>query len=431
MNLPTFSVDGEEYGIAPKQLWATHMIQERDPRVAMYVGSIRSGKTIGALFPWVRHVHQRGSRGELVMIGKSLDSLERNVLTPTQDIFGEDTFSYKLGNRTAHLDGHELHLLSAYNRRSFKKLRGMTCAGWIGDEVSLWPRNFFEELLGRMSPKGALGLGTTNPDHPNHWLLNDWLSRIRDDALNWLHFRFRLEDNPFLADEFIRQIEREYQGLYYQRLVLGMWVMAAGAIYDMFNTAVHVRDCPQGFRHYGVGVDKGTVNPTTFLLFGWDDPTERVHLLDCYFHEGGAEDQSRKTNPQYAEDFESFVDGIHLEDIVADPSAADFIAELRDRGYEIRKAENDVINGINFTAGLLGYRSKGEERLWINDIPSTEPVQKEIQSYVWDERDGVQHNEPVKQNDHTMDAMRYFLYTVIARRIRNQTSGPPIRSSVG
>jgi PBSX family phage terminase large subunit len=430
MSLPTFAIEGEEFGIAPKQLWATDVIGRVDPRIALYVGSIRSGKTMGALFPWARHVYNRGDRGQLIMIGKSLDSLERNVLTPAQNLFGDDVFSYKLGNRSANLDGHEIHLLSAYNRRSFKKLRGMTCAGWLGDEVTLWPQNFFDELLGRMSPKGAMGIGTTNPDHPNHWLWEDWLSRIKGDSLDWLHFRFRLEDNPFLESEFVKQIEREYQGLYYQRLVLGMWVMAAGAIYDMFNSGVHVRDCPQGFDHYGVSVDKGTVNPTTYLLFGWDDPRERIHLLDCYFHEGGAENESRKTNPQYADDFEDFLRGTSPEAIVVDPSAADFIAELRERGFEVQAGDNDVINGINFTAGLLGYEAPGEERLWVNDIPSTKPVRKEFQSYVWDERDGVQHNKPVKENDHTMDALRYFLYTVIAKRIRNRKSSPPVRSRV-
>jgi len=431
VSLPTFESDGEEYGIAPKQLLATRKIQQYDPRIAMYVGSIRSGKTIGALFPWIRHVHNRGSRGELVMIGKSLDSLERNVLTPTQNLLGEDVFEYKLGGREAHLDGHMIHLLSAYNRRSFKKLRGMTCAGWLGDEVTLWPQNFFDELLGRMSPEGAMGIGTTNPDHPNHWLWQDWLSRIEEAPLNWLHFRFRLEDNPFLDPEFVKQIQREYQGLYYQRLVLGMWVMAAGAVYDMFEEGVHVRDCPQGFQHYGVGIDKGTVHPTTFLLFGWDDPSEGVHLLDCYFHEGGAQNQSRKTNPQYANDFDSFVAGIDLDVIVSDPSAADFIAELRERGYDVKAGDNDVINGINFVAGLLGYESKGDERLWINDTKATRPVRREFQSYVWDEKDGVQHDTPVKENDHTMDALRYFLDTVIAPRLRNSRSKPAPRSRVG
>ena len=431
MNVPTFDVGDSEYGIAPKQLWATHMIKQRDPRVAMYVGSIRSGKTMGSLFPFARHVYRRGDRGDLVMIGKSLDSLERNVLTPAQDLFGDGVFSYKLGGREASLDGHHIHLLSAYNRRSFKKLRGMTCAGWLGDEVTLWPQNFFEELLGRMSPKGAMGIGTTNPDHPQHWLLSNWLNRIKGDALDWLHFRFRLEDNPFLPDEFVRQIRREYQGLYFQRLVLGMWVMAAGAVYDMFSVEQHVRDCPQGLDHYGIGVDKGTVNPTTYLLFGWNDPTGRIYLLDCYFHQGGDEASARKTNPAYADDFEDFVSGVPVEEIVVDPSAADFIAELRERGFDVTEGDNDVINGINFVAGRLAGTGDMEERLWINDIESTRPVQQEFQSYVWDEEDGVQHDRPVKENDHTMDALRYFLYTAIARRVRNRRSSPRPRTRVG
>ena len=176
---------------------------------------------------------------------------------------------------------------------------------------------------------------------------------------------------------------------------------------------------------------KGTVNPTTYLLFGWDDPTGRIYLLDCYFHEGGDEASARKTNPAYADDFEDFVSGIPVEEIVVDPSAADFIAELRERGFDVTEGDNDVINGINFVAGRLAGTEDMEERLWINDIESTRPVQQEFQSYVWDEKDGVQHDRPVKENDHTMDALRYFLYTAIARRVRNRRSSPRPRTRVG
>lgn len=431
-DLPTYTIDGQELGIAPKQLWATHKIVEHDPRVAIYVGSIRSGKTIGSLFPFIRHVHRRGDRGDLLMIGKSLDTLERNVLQPANAFLGDELFQYQKGSQSARIGGRRVHLMSAYDRSSYKKLRGATVAGWLGDELTLWPQNFFDELLGRMSPKGAQGIGTTNPDHPQHWLLDDWLSRIEADGLRWLWFRFRLEDNAFLADEFLEAIKREYRGLYYQRLVKGMWVMAAGAVYDMFDEAVHVRDCPQGFDHYGIGVDVGTVNPTVFLLFGWDDPTDRVHLLDAYYHEGGAESERRKTNSEYADDFASFASGVPLDATVVDPSAADFIAELRDRGYTVTPADNAVIDGINFTASLLGFQSEGEERLWVNDVGSTKPVREEFQAYVWDQKDGVTHDRPVKENDHAMDALRYFLYTHVAPKIRNRNrSAPRPRSRVG
>lgn len=431
-DLRTFEVDGQVLGITPKQLWATKKIIEHDPRVAIYVGSIRSGKTVGSLFPFIRHAQRRGDRGDLLMIGKSLDTLERNVLQPASTFLGEGLFNYKKGARSAYIAGKQVHLMSAYDRSSYKKLRGATVAGWLGDEVTLWPNNFFDELLGRMSPRGAQGIGTTNPDHPEHWLLSDWLSRIEEDALNWLHFRFRLADNNFLADEFVEAIKREYRGLYYQRLVLGMWVMAAGAVFDMFDTSVHVRSCPQGFDHYGIGIDVGTVNPTCFLLFGWNDATERVHVLDCYYHEGGDDNQRRKTNSEYADDFADFASGVPLDAIVVDPSAADFIAELRDRGYNITSAKNAVIDGINFTASLLGFQEQGEERLWVNDIEATDPVKEEFQSYVWDERDGVTHDQPVKENDHAMDALRYFLYTHIAPIIRNRSrSSPKPRSRIG
>lgn len=429
---PTFDIGGEQFGIAPKQLWCAQQIAAHSPRVAMYVGAIRSGKTVGSFFPFLRTAREVQHKGDLLMIGKSLTTLERNVLSPMAQLFGEELISYRTGAQSATVAGMPVRLLSAYDRSSYKKLRGSTVAAWLGDEVTLWPENFFSELLGRMSPQGAMGIGTTNPDHPEHWLLSDYLGRITSDNLNWLHFRWRLDDNPFLADEFLREIKREYRGLYFQRLIKGMWVMASGAVYDMFDEGVHVRDCPQGFDHYGIGVDAGTVHPTCFLLFGWNDLGQRIHVLDCYYHEGGAEHTRRKTNSEYADDLLDFMRGVRpIEDVVIDPSAADLIAEAENRGVSVTPADNAVIDGINFTASLLGFHEQGEERLWVNDIETTAPLIEEFQSYVWEEKDGVTHDRPVKENDHAMDALRYFLYTYVAPRIRDRArSAPQPRSRV-
>src|SRR5690606_4293976 len=137
--------------------------------------------------------------------------------------------------------------------------RGMTLAGAYGDEVTLWPESFFTMLLSRLSVPGAQFFGTTNPDSPGHWLKKRYLDRA--DELSLRRFRFTLADNPALDPAYVEALKREYTGLWYRRYILGEWVAAEGAIYDMFDPDRHVaRELPE-ILHWWVGVDYGTTNP--------------------------------------------------------------------------------------------------------------------------------------------------------------------------
>lgn len=417
--------DEAVYGITPKQAWAW---RHATRRVNVYCGSIRSGKTVGAMYPWIQHVGQ-ADRGELFIIGKSLDALERNVLIPLQDLVGSGTFSYRKGAGQAKLGGRRISLLSAYDSSSFKKLRGATCAGWLGDELTLWPENFFTELLGRMSTANARGFGTTNPDNPGHWLKRDWLDRA--DELGWRHFRFRLEDNIFLPQSYIDALKTEYQGLFYQRFILGLWVVASGAVFEMFDEDDHLRSPRHGFRHYAVGVDVGAKNPTTFVLLGWDDP-RRVRVCDLYYYDARKPENRVKTSAQHADAFGDWLPdraAHRLRDIVIDPSALDFRAEMEQRGWETTPANNDVLNGIRFVQTLLAGSHHGRPRLTLNNARRMEPMIDEFGGYVWDEKNGRHHDEPKKENDHAMDALRYVCYTTIDRLTRRYRKSPAPRSS--
>ena len=92
-----------------------------------------------------------------------------------------------------------------------------------------------------------------------------------------------------------------------------------------------------------------------------------------------------------------------------DPSAASFIAELKKRGYRVKKAVNNVLDGIRFFASLLQ-----EPKVKIST--ECEMTLKEFSSYVWDEKAADRgEDKPVKVFDHAMDAVRYFGYTIIRK----------------
>src|SRR5690606_30937155 len=134
----------------------------------------------------------------------------------------------------------------------------------------------FNQLVDRCSVPGAKIFGDTNPDSPFHWLMKHYLSRA--DGRDVARWRFRLEDNPVLSPEYVERLKRLHVGMWYRRMVLGEWVAAEGAVYDMFDPARHVVDTLPAMRNYWVGIDYGTTNPTVAVLLGLGDD-ERLYVV--------------------------------------------------------------------------------------------------------------------------------------------------------
>ncbi len=130
-------------------------------------------------------------------------------------------------------------------------------------------------------------------------------------------------------------------------------------------------------------------------------------LVGCW---DSAVRQRQKTDAEYAEDLEAFLGGNRNVQVIIDPSAASFKAELRRRGFRLRDAKNDVREGIAATAVLIGNRMVRVHR---KNCPG---FLREIHSYVWDEKARQRGEErPLKEHDHAMDALRYLVHTLTNR----------------
>lgn len=406
-------------------------VRQARARINVWSGAIRSGKTVASLLRWLMYVRNAPLGGRLVMVGRTKDTINRNVFAVLQDplIFGvlADEVKYTPGANVAYIFGRIVDVIGANDARSESRLRGMTCAGAYVDEATLLPKEFWTQLLGRMSVTGAMLFATTNPDQPAHWLRRDFILRARELGLR--HWHFTLDDNPSLSVQYREAIKREFVGLFFRRFVLGHWVAAEGAIFDMFDEERHVvplSRVPLIERYLAVGLDYGTSNPFAAILLGIG-ADRRMYALDEYRYDSRQHHRA-KTDAEYSADLRAWLEqverpgagrlddrgdpmpirGVRPEYICVDPSAASFVIQLQQDGMNPTRARNDVLSGIRNVASLLAtdrFRVVDKCKGLIDEFPG----------YSWDDKKAAEgHDQPIKAADHSLDGLRYGVHTTEA-----------------
>jgi PBSX family phage terminase large subunit len=406
-----------DLALSPKQI---DSIVEARAFFNAWEGSVRSGKTIASLLRWLDFVADRPEGGELVMVGRTRDSLGRNVFGPLQDptIFGSlaRDITYTTGAPTASVLGRVVHCLGANDAQAEPKVRGLTCAGAYVDELTTLPRTFVDQLTARCSVEGSAIFATTNPDNPNHWARKEYLLRPREQRLRSWHFV--MDDNPGLSENYKARQRAAHRGLFFKRNIQGLWVMAEGAIYEAYDEAVHVVDELPEMARYWLGVDYGTINPTVALLVGLG-VDDRVYVCAEWRHDSRTA-MRQMTDVQYSaairgwlRDYQAPGDrgnagrGVVPEWSFVDPSAASFIRQGFEDGFpNLAHAKNNVSAGIRLVASALAAGVLRIHR-------SCTGLLDELPGYVWDEKAASEKGEdkPVKINDHSVDALRYALYS--------------------
>lgn len=393
---------------------------EKDARINILEGSVRSGKTVGMIPKWLNYI-KYGPKGLLIITGVSKETIFDNVLQDLFDTVGEKNYKYNSQKGLITMYGRKIKVIGAKDEGSEKYLRGKTLAGAYCDELSLMPEKFFKQLLNRLSVKGAKLYATTNPDHPHHFLYTEFITDEKKLSSGMVKvYHFELDDNPNLDDEYKTFIRGAYTGFWYLRMIEGKWVVAQGAIYDMWDNILNTftdDDLIPGFKglaHRYISIDVGTQNATVFLDV-WDDG-DTCWVLNEYYHSGrdpskSKESGKQKESSEYADDLEKFVGDEHPMYVIVDPSAASFKVTLRNRGFRPKDADNEVLEGIRMTATMIAKRKLMVHRTRCPNFL------KEVSGYVWDEKAVLRGVEqPVKKDDHCMDAARYFVKTIIKTR---------------
>ena len=370
-------------------------------------GAVRSGKTFCMSLSFVMWAFSKFSDSSFALCGKTIRSLRRNLVTPLVSPLSELGFEVKDKQSenliTISYKGrvNRFYLFGGKDEGSASLIQGMTLSGVLLDEVALMPRSFVEQALARCSVSGSTFWFNCNPEYPSHWFYTEWIKRAKDKNALYIHFTMR--DNPALSKKMIKRYEKMYSGAFYRRFVKGEWVAQNGAVYPFMEDSERFVDVPSGdFEDYVVSCDYGTVNPASFGLWGRKDDV--WYRIDEYYFDSRSEGFQR-TDEEHYEGLLNLIKNRSVSVITVDPSAASFIEVIRrhDR-FEVIKATNNVIDGIRLVSSALK-----EGRIKICNTCTNS--MREFSLYRWNEN-GI-NDSVVKQNDHAMDDIRYFVSTIM------------------
>jgi len=373
-------------------------------------GAVRSGKTMVMFLSFVAWLFYFFDGASFALCGRTVAAVRRNIVTPYAPLLrrmgfrlrekvSENLLEVAFGGQI-----NRVYLFGGNNVDSAGRIQGMTLGGVLFDEVALMPRGFVEQAIARCSLEQSRLWFNCNPEYPQHWFHREWV--LQAEAKNALYLRFTMEDNPSLSEAVKARYRAMYSGAFYQRYVEGKWCAAEGLVYPMFSPERHVtRALPDGFERYAVSCDYGTANPSSFGLWGQTGDTW-TRLREYYWD--ARERGMQRTDEEHYRALEDLAQGLSLEFIVCDPSAASFIECVRRHGKDVRPARNDVLAGIRqvadaLLAGRLLFHASCADCI------------REFGLYRWDES-APGRDAPRKENDHAMDDVRYFVAAAMAER---------------
>lgn len=375
-------------------------------------GATRSGKTY-LDFRWIIPIRIReriGKDGLAVILGVTKSTIERNVLEPMRNLYGDMLVGTISSDNTAWIFGEKCYCLGAEKVSQVSKIRGASIKYCYGDEVADWSEEVFALLKSRLDKEYSCFDGTFNPQYPDHWL-----KKFLDSNADIFSQTYTIDDNPFLPESFKENLKKEYEGtVYYDRYILGLWVRAEGLVYPMFGDGCITQDTPDTGDYY-ISIDYGTLNPFSAGLWCVGKKCA-VRIAEIYY--SGREEKKQKTDEEYCDMVERLAGDKPIRAVVVDPSAASFIEALRRRsGFKVRHADNDVLNGIRTTSDFLR-----DGRIKIH--AGCKDAIREFGLYRWDEQ--AESDRVVKENDHAMDEIRYMVMTVLKKHFKEHRFVPEL-----
>ena len=365
-------------------------------------GAVRSGKTSCMSISFAAWAMKCFSETSFAICGKTITSIRRNVVVPLIKNLRDFGFECKEKASSNYFDvtfrgrTNRFYIFGGKDEGSAALIQGMTLGGVLLDEVVLMPRTFVEQALARCSLNGSRLWFNCNPENPSHWFYTEWI--MKKEQKNALYIHFEMSDNPSLSPKVLKRYKALYSGVFYERFVLGKWTAQSGVVYPMFDYRRHMFTVPPICSRFAVSCDYGTVNPSSFGL--WGESGGVWYRLAEYYFDSKTEGRLCTDEEHYSA-LEKLIGDRKVEAVVCDPSAASFIECIRRHGkFPVRQAKNDVLNGIRRVSDAL---LSGKIKFSVG----CKDALREFSLYRWDESRGC--DSVKKENDHAMDDIRYFV----------------------
>lgn len=381
----------------------TEYLMNCNHRWNVKTGATRSGKTFLDYFVIPKRILKCQQNGLIVLLGNTKGTLERNILEPMRSIWSPELVGQISSNNTVNIFGKKCYALGADKINQVSKLQGAAFEYCYGDEITTWHEDVFQMLKSRLSCPNSCFDGTCNPESPMHWF-----KKFLESDADIYQQAYTIDDNPFLDPTFVENLKNEYSGtVYYDRFILGKWALASGLVYPMFKVGrlEDVSILKKG--RWFISVDYGTYNPFSAGL--WCVAGEKAYRIKEFYY-SGRKSLMPKTDEEYYSELEKLAGDRYIERVVIDPSASSFIETIkRHKRFRVFHANNEVVSGIRNVATAL---NKG----MIQILPECKDSITEFGLYSWNDK-SVQ-DEPIKENDHAMDEIRYFVRTILRREFK-------------
>jgi PBSX family phage terminase large subunit len=393
--------------LSPKQL---EFIINSTAQWNLAHGSVSSGKTVCTLFRFMQAVNDCPD-SDIAMIGHTATTIYQNAVrlvmeSPELSIF-RPFCTWFPSKRELRYKDKTISTIGAKDEGAIGIIQGRTLSLAYCDEMTLYPESIIDMIDTRLRKEHSMGFASMNPSHPAH-KVKQWIDLAEKGDRKYYSLHFTLEDNPYLPEEYKQRVKNSLSGLFYKRNYLGLWCLAEGAIFDFFDRKTYVLPRPPTAAEYWIaGVDYGSVNAFACVLLGVNTgryaQTGKKLWVEKEYYWDPKKKGRQKTNSEFADDLQQFLEPYGVKNIYLDPSAEAFQLELRRRNMHTVHANNDVENGIQI---MTSEMKKGN--LFICD--SCPNLIREIESYVWDSRAAEKGwDEPLKKDDHAVDALRYAI----------------------
>ena len=377
-------------------------------------GATRSGKTFMDYFVIPKRMRKCTGSGNIVLLGNTRPSVTRNIIEPMRAGWGDNLIGNIKIDGSINMFGKKAYVFGADNKASVNALRGMSIEYCYGDEMATWHEDVFGMLKSRLDKPNSTFDGTCNPENPNHWV-RTFLNSNADIFKQ----SYSIYDNPFLAPEFVSNLELEYSGtVLFDRYIKGLWVAAEGVIYRNFadNAKLYytsVNDVVNmDFAEINIGVDFGGTTSGTALVATGITNSGEVYALKSLLNKGLLDPHN--LNSIFIRFVTEIIDRYGRADYAYCDSAESILiagikiaSERAGLPTTIRNAiKRKIIDRIRLTSGLIS-----QNRLHYTDDCDT--LVGALSNALWNDK--VVDDERLDNGTTDIDTLDAFEYTIERR----------------